>query len=189
MEERRRILELIEAGEITVEEGVQRLEGLVQPAATTESQSPSPEPAAPPPWVRRFWHFVLWPGVALVLGAVLLLAAVYSRGAASGWLVCGWPLFVLGVLVVILGWWMRSAHWFSLRVRQPTGPKVRLALPLPLGPIAWILRLLRPYVPKLEETGVDEVLLAMRDGLREGDPFVVEVDEGEDGEQVQVYFG
>jgi hypothetical protein len=51
------------------------------------------------------------------------------------------------------------------------------------------LRIARPFVPQLEKTAVDELLLAMQEELRKGHPFVVDVDEGEDGEQVQVYFG
>jgi hypothetical protein len=74
-------------------------------------------------------------------------------------------------------------------VRQPHASNVLIALPLPLGPVAWVLRVARPFVPQLEETGADEVILALRDEIRAGRPFRIEVDEGEGGEQVQVYFG
>jgi len=51
------------------------------------------------------------------------------------------------------------------------------------------LRIVRPFIPQLEGTGVDEMILAMREEVRSGRPFTVEVHEGEGGEQVQVYFG
>ena len=54
---------------------------------------------------------------------------------------------------------------------------------------AWGLRVARPFVPHLEHTGVDEMILAMRDEMQTGCPFVVEVDERAGTEQVQVYFG
>jgi hypothetical protein len=135
------------------------------------------------------WQAVLWTGVALLAGGGLLVNAVYAWGAARGWLVWGWFLFALGLLGVLLGWWMQRAHWLFVRVRQSHGPNVLVALPLPLGPLAWILRVARPFVPQLEDMGIDEVILAMREEVRAGRPLRVEVDEGESGEQVQVYFG
>ena len=189
MDERLRILELIEAGEISAGEGARRLEalaGIVEPSHAPATPAASvPRPAL----VRWLWQGVFWTGVALVVGGGLLVASVYSESIAAGWLVWGWILFTLGVLGVLLGWWLQRAHWLSVRVRQPDGPNIFLALPLPLGPVAWILRFLRPFVPQLEEMGIDELILAMREELRDGRPFLVEVDEGKGGEQVQVYFG
>lgn len=196
MEERLRILELIESGEIGVEEGARRLEALAQtaeppgpPDAPALSRAEVPAvPVARPALVRWLWQAVFWTGVGLLVGGGLLVTAVYAGEITAGWLAWGWILLVLGVLWVVLGWWLQQAHWFSLRVRQPDGPNVSFALPLPLGPIAWILRLLRPFVPQLEEMGIDELILAMREEVRDGRPFIVEVDEGEGGEQVQIYF-
>lgn len=190
MEERRRILELIEQGEISAQEGIRRLEGEI--GAEVEAEVIPARPVAPPVrpgLVRILWQVVFWSGVAVLVGGALLIAAVYAWNAATGWLICGWPLFALGVLVVIVGWWMREARWFALRVKERGGRRVNLALPMPLGPLVWLLRVLKPFIPQLAETGVDELLAAMHDEVRDGQPFVVEVDEGEDGEQVQVYFG
>ena len=229
MEERLRILELIEAGEIGVEEGARRLEALAEaaepqgsPAAPALSTvegpalSPSTEfgvnstegpalstaegpalstaegPAvstARPAWVRWLWQAVFWTGVGLAAGGGLLLVSSYAEEVATGWLTWGWILFVLGVLGVLLGWWLQQAPWFSLRVRQSGGPNIFFALPLPLGPVAWLLRVAHPFAPQLEEMRIDELVLAMRDQARDGRPFTVEVDEGEDGERVQIYFG
>lgn len=192
MEERRRILEQVEAGEISVEQAVQRLEALADEAGEQEEPQippPPPEPIERPLLVRIVWQVTLWVGVTVLVGGSLLVAAVYAWHVADHWLLCGWPLFVLGVLIVVLAWWMQRARWFSLRVRQHDGPNIAFAFPLPLGPIAWLLRVLRPFVPKIRETAVDEMLLAMHREMRDGRPFIVDVDEGEDGEKVQVYFG
>jgi len=189
MDERLRILELIEAGEISVEEGVRRLEALAQPAESSEPPV-APEPTvARPAWVRWLWQPVLWTGVALTAGGGLLLTTVYTGEVAGGRLVWGWLMFALGVLTLLLGWWLQRAHWLYVRVREHEGPRLTLAFPLPLGLVAWGLRVARPFVPRLEETGVDELILAMRDEMRHGRPFVVDVDESEGGERVQVYFG
>jgi len=227
VEERLQILELIETGAISVEEGVRRLQALPgdtagaseppaalagvteapeQPAAPADAAGAVEPPLAPastvagpeapvapaarvtrPSWVRWLWQVVFWPAVALVAGGGLLVTAVYAWGVPTGWLVLGWLLFALGVLGVVLGWWLQRAHWFYLRVREP-GSSIFMAFPLPLGPMAWVLRIVRPFVPQLKETGVDELLLAMQEELRGGGSFTVEVNE-DDGEQVRIYFG
>jgi len=183
MEERLRILELIEAGEISVEEGARRLEALAEGVEAPDT------PLARPAVVRHLWQAVFWTGAGLVVGGGLLVQAVYTQAVSAGWLTWGWVLFALGVLGVALGWWLRRARWLSLRVRQPDGPNISFALPLPLGPVAWVLRIARPSVPQLREMGVDELILAMREEVRDGRPVIVEVDEGESGDQVQIYFG
>jgi hypothetical protein len=187
MSEQLRILELIEAGEISAEEGARRLGALAEAAETTKPPEP---PAAPrPALVRWLWQGAFWTGVALLAGGGLLMASVYSQGGATGGLVWGWILFIFGVLVTLLGWWLQRAHWLSVRVRQSKGPNVTIALPMPLTLTAWALRIARPFVSELEETRADELLLALRDEIRNGNPFFVEVNDEEDGEHVQVYFG
>ena len=183
MSERLRILELIEAGEINVEEGARRLEALAGGAKTPYIPAPRPR------LVRWLWQAALGIGIAMLAWGGLLLARDYAGEAATGRAVWGWLLFALGLTWVVLGWWLQRTRWFSLRVRRAGGHNISFALPLPLGPVAWVLRIARPFVPQLAETGVDELILAMREELRDGRSFAVEVDEGEDGEQVQVYFG
>ena len=135
------------------------------------------------------WQAAFWTGVGLVAGGGLLLASAYARESAAGWLTWGWLLVVLGGLWMLLSWWLQQASWFFLRVRRPRGPHIAFALPLPLGPAAWMLRIVHPFVPHLEEMGIDELILAMRDEMRDGAPLVVEVSEGEGGEQVQICLG
>jgi hypothetical protein len=192
MSEQLHILGLVEAGEISVEEGARRLEALAGPAEAADMPGAAAAPGAPvarPALVSWLWQVVLWLGICLMAWGGLWLSFAYTQEAAAGRLAWGWILLIFGVLVVLLGWWLQQAPWFSLRVREPGGPNIAFALPLPLGPIAWILRIVGPFVPQLEETGVDELLLAMRDEMQEGHPFMVEVNEGEGGEQVQIYFG
>ena len=74
MDERLHILELIEAGEISVEEGARRLDALAQPPEPPEPAAPPAASAARPAWVRWLWQPVVWTGVALLAGSGLLLA-------------------------------------------------------------------------------------------------------------------
>lgn len=182
MDDRMHVLEMVESGEISVAEAVQRLEGGAADAR------PDSAPVALPAWVGRLWHIVFWPGVALLIGGGLLLTYHYARPEGTGRLATGWVLFVLGVLVTALGAWLQHAHWLSVRIREHGQRRITLAFPLPLRPLAWLLRVISPFIPQLRDTGVDEVLLALRDELRQGHPFVVDVNEEAGREQVQVYF-
>lgn len=204
MDERRKILEQIELGEISVEEGARRLEGLssgpAEPEATTagatatEDMAPEVEPAkttpdfTPPAWANAVRYAVLWLGVVLVAWGGSLLVSAYTSDVPSGRLGWGWVLFFLGVGGVATGWWLQGASWLYVRVREPGSRPINIAMPVPFGLVAGVLRLLGPFIPQLQDTGADEVILAMRDELRAGNPMVVQVDEGEDGEQVEVYF-
>ena len=186
MEDRLRILRLIEAGEISVEEGARRLEA----GGGTSAASERPASAgARPAWVRWAWQAVFWTGVGLMVGGGLLVSAAFARELASGWRVLGWVLLASGVLWTMLGWWLRRAPWLSLRVRQSDGPTIALGLPVPLGLAAWGVRVARPFVPRLAETGIEEMILALEDEMYEGGPILVEVDEGVGGERVHVCLG
>jgi hypothetical protein len=199
MNERLRILEAIESGEISVEEGVRRLEGLsqggadraLQPeddtaaAAATVADEPAPEPAAWP-FVRIIWQIVFGVGVAVVAVGGLLVARAYGREGLPG-LTWGWIVLALGLLVMLLGWWLQRAHWFYLRVREHEGAAFTIALPLPVGLVMWLLRVAKPYVPKLQEMNLEQLILAMEDELRDGRPVAITVDEGEAGDQVEMH--
>jgi len=187
MNEKMQILEMIEAGEISAAEGARRLEVLAEPS----QQAHSPEAAriALPVWVRRICQAVFWSGAALTAGGALLLTVFYAGEAGVASAVFGWPFFIIGMLGLLLGTWLPSATWFSLQVREEDSQRISLALPLPLGPIAWIVRLVRPFVPQLQDMAVDEVILALREEVRSGHPFVVDVAEGKNGERVHVYIG
>ena len=197
MDERRKILEQIESGEISVEEGAQRLEGLsIGPTESEEPEGPAQtvhpaEPApdfAPPSYINAVRYAVLWLGVVLTAWGGSLLVSAYTSEVPSGRLGWGWVLFFLGVGGIATGWWLQGASWLYVRVREPGNRPINIALPVPFGLVAGVLRFLGPFIPQLRDTGADEVILAMRDELHAGNPLVVQVDEGEDGEQVEVYF-
>jgi hypothetical protein len=52
-----------------------------------------------------------------------------------------------------------------------------------------MLRLAQPYVPRLADTGIDDLLIALRDGQIDDEALFIDVQEEEGGERVQVYIG
>lgn len=194
--ERLRILDLIESGQISAEEGVRRLEGLGESAETAHaSETSAPmddqdQPAGQFPMsglVRIAWQIVFGVGVVVLAVGGLLLARAYGMEGMPG-LTFGWVLLVLGLVVLILGWWLKTARWFYLRVREHDGARFTIALPLPLGLVVALLRVAKPFVPQVQEMEADQLILAMRDELQRGRCFAVEVDEGDDGDQIQICF-
>ena len=197
-EKRSQILAQLEAGEISAEEAVRLLSRVDSEQASEPQEAPSPLPEASIPGLdpaaarwARFWIYPLMAGgVVLIVGA-LVMALVYSLDAAPGWRVCGWLPMSLGLLVTLLALWSRRAKWLHLRILEGKTDKRRIAFsfPLPLGLAAWGLRIVQPFVPQLQETGVDDLIIALREGVGTDEPLFIDVQDEEDGERVQVYIG
>ena len=192
MENRRLgILRRLEAGEIDAEEAAALLGALgsAEEAPAGEAigvvQRPVERPAGR--WAR-FWIYPLAAGGAILALGALLLTLVFAAGAARGWLVCGWPLAVLGLAVVLLAIWSRRAKWLHLRVREEDGHRVAISFPLPLTLAVWVLRIAQPFVPQLRNTGVDDLIIALRKNPQ-GEPISIQVDEGDRGERVDITIG
>lgn len=197
-EERLQILKMLESGQIDADQAEALLSALdaAPPEEVEEGATPLPaaqEPSPPAPrsgeqWAR-FWVYPLMAGgVVLIVGA-LVMGLVYSTDAARGWLVCGWLPMILGFVVILLAWWSRNARWLHLRISEGGKRKMAFSFPLPLGLAAWALRFAQPFVPQLRETGVDDLVIALRDSVSSDEPFFVDVQDDEKGERVQVYLG
>jgi len=212
-EEQLQILKMLEDGQIGAEEAAALLAAIRpeqeersfaalrmthdedgEQASLERAKTVVEEPAAAPTWEgpparwSRFWIYpALVGGGLLILGAVVL-GLLYAASAAPGWRVCGWLPMILGLVVAILAWWSRTARWLHLRVKEKGERNIAISFPLPLTLTAWIVRIIRPYVPQLKETGVDEMILALRD-TNQDEPFFMDVQDDEDGEHVQIYIG
>jgi hypothetical protein len=185
-EERLRILQMVQEGQIGAAEAAALLEALALPARADAVGEPAPAAR----W-SRFWLYPLLVGGGLLIAGSLVMGLVYASGAAHGWLVCGWTPMILGLLLAILAWWSRSSTWLHLRIHEGQGSRRKLALsfPLPLTLAAWALRVAQPFVPQLRDTGVDDLIIALRNSTAEGQPMVVDVQDDESGERVEIYIG
>jgi hypothetical protein len=191
-EERLQILRMLEAGQIDAGEAT-RLLAAVEPTEPEVDESVLPPPNVAASRVAEHWaHFWIYPlmagAVVLIVGA-LIMGLVSITGAARGWLVCGWFPLILGIVVVGLAWWSRQARWLHLRISEAGRRKVAFSFPLPLGLAAWGLRIAQPFVPQLAKTGVDDLVIALRDSATPDEPLFIDVQEEEDGERVQLYIG
>jgi hypothetical protein len=193
-----KVLRMIESGTITAEEGEMLLEALSEGPETgsdsTNGNFAEPRETAeerehwasgPPAWAQRAWIYLLAAGLALVGLVGMLTILLVGGGIYLGWLACTMPLMAFGSLVVALAWWSRSARWAHVRVHNKES-QFRFSLPIPLRPIAWLARLARPWVPRMRDYPVDELILGL---AAMDDKEILAVEVNDDGEEVQVYLG
>jgi hypothetical protein len=122
---------------------------------------------------------------------------IYSVMQGAGynfWFYCLWMPFLLGVALMALAAWSRTARWLFVNVDRSRsrsgGPRhIFLGFPLPLDLAGWFLRTFGNYIDGLKNTNVDEVVQAISLAKSIDEPLIVNVDDSDDGERVQVYIG
>lgn len=203
-DEEKQILRMVEDGKISAEEALTLIKALEEnpaedevevietEASTDGERSAGLEFEEVKARAQKFAMLPLWIGVAFtVLGAYWMYALV--RVANYGfWFFCAWIPLLLGLLLVSLSAGGLNVRWLYLNVDQKPGEwpqHITFGLPLPLGIIGWILRNFGHYMRGMDRANVEGILKALSamDDLDE--PLIVNVDEGEHGDQVQVYIG
>jgi len=200
-EERVKILQMVSDGKITAEQASQLLAALGDPsagsgqAAGAQGEMPAgePEPSSPPsmPHFGSLWLIPLYVGLALFVCGALAVFPFYAASGSWLWLVCGWPVFLLGLLTIFAGWLARKSRWIHIRITNVDGSRrnIKLSFPLPLRLTAWALKVASRFSGRLKDTGVDEIVVALNEGLQSDQPLYVDVQDDDDGERVQVYIG
>jgi hypothetical protein len=191
-EERLKILNMVEAGQIDAEQAAQLLAALEAAHDPEPSLPESPASTARPIPGKKwsdFWIYPLMAGGGVVVLGALAAAWLSFAGPALLACVCGWFPMLMGFLIMLLAWWSRSARWLHVRISEEGRRRIALSFPLPLSLAAWVLRLVQPFVPQLAETGVDDLLIALRDAEVDGEALFIDVQDEENGEHVQVYIG
>ncbi|MBS3750217.1 MAG: hypothetical protein KGY39_01795 [Anaerolineales bacterium] len=206
--ERSQILEMIENNTISAEEGLQLLQALETSQVGHESSIPGVKPgpedeetpilkeALPDPedllkW-KRWWIIPLLIGMAIMLLGGGLMYAAWNAHRFGVLFLLTWIPFLLGTALVALAWGSRHSPWIHIRIQQKPGErprKIAFSFPIPLRVSAWALRTFGHWIPNLDATGLDEVLIALKDSANENTPLVINVDEGEHGEKVKVIIG
>lgn len=175
------ILAALERGEINADEAIRQLEGDDGPPATT---------AADPLDMPRHWPY-FWT-IPVTVGALGLFGGYGLATVGGWWWLAAGPLLALGGLLFIFGLASIESPWVHIRVQSDERGAVSefgLSLPLPLKPAIWAIKRFGRYVPSLEKTSVDELLLAMEVANQSDGPIYVDVHEEDKGERVRVYLG
>lgn len=195
-DERLAILKMVETGDISTEDALQLIDALNQTEQVNEMQLEQERelPPANVPENENLWLIPTAAGaVVMAIGAPLVALGLSRRVSVFWSICCGWLPFLTGLAFITIGVWSRSARWLHLRIRNAHSgrPKIALSFPLPLTLAAWIMQLIRPFVPQLNDIAVEEMILALRDGWRDGDdqPITIKVQDDDDDEQVMITIG
>ena len=198
-EEQKRILKMVETGQISAKEGAELL-SLVTDDQEESSGPPSQDQQTPTAkesqerdelraQAQPFWLIVLFAGLLSLLLGGSIVTAMYAQGRVDGWTwLCGWLPLSVGLMVVTLAAWSRTAPWIHVRVMD-RDDDITISLPLPLGLTAIALRIARLFYPRLRNSGIDEAMTVLGDGLRDGQPLTIEVNDEDGGDHVQIYIG
>ena len=154
-----------------------------------QSTSPHPFDSEMNKW-RRWWWVPLTIGTSITVVSGLLMSLAYQNSNYF-WFGCLWVPLLFGILVISLAAASRTARWLHVRIHQESGewPKtIAISLPIPIRFTAWLLRIFKPQIDGMNGASLDEVVLALEKTSPE-QPFYVKVDEGEEGEKVEVYIG
>lgn len=193
------ILNQIERGEVSSEEGIRLLQGESGDIEIAQPKSKKREDTFPnetPPslsdeemrkW-KQWWTYPLYIGVGLTILAAYWLNSAYQNSGYGFWFFCSWLPLLLGIVLMAISWFSRTGTWLHVRVRS-SHQRVAVSLPIPLGIAAFLVRHFGQFIPYMKDTSLDEVIVALKESAKSGAPFYVHVDEGEDGEQVDVFIG
>jgi len=209
--ERLEILEMIQKGTISPEEGMKLIEAIGESQDNAEMEyslakaevEGSFEPIKADQYtqevdqdhfndLKSWWIIPFWIGVAItVMGGSLMYWAWSAKGIGFGF-VASWIPFLIGVGLLVLGWNSRTGPWLHIRIQQRPGEKperIAISFPIPNRFFAWSLRTFGSFVPNMNLSGADEILLALGNYSQGDTPLTIDVDDSDDGEKVRIYIG
>jgi len=209
--ERLEILEMIQKGTISPEEGMKLIEAIGESLEHSEEEysiaraelEESYDPVEVDDYtqevdqedlnkLKSWWIIPFWIGVTItVLGGALMYLAWSAHGIGFGF-VAAWIPFLIGIGLLVLGWNSRTGPWLHIRIQQEPGEKperIAISFPIPNRFFAWSLRTFGSFIPKMDLSGADEILLALGN-YSQGDALLtIDVDDSDDGEKVKIYIG
>jgi hypothetical protein len=208
--ERLEILEMIQQGKISSEEGLKLIDALSESwdaedqeylqareemlytPSPTENGDVAPEITASEmdKW-RGFWVIPFWIGVGItVLGGALMYWAWAAQGIKLGF-IAAWIPFLIGLGITALSWNSRNGPWIHIRIQQRPGAspqRISLSFPLPIRFFAWSIKTFSQWIPDIPK-GAEDVLLALGSFSPGDSPLSINVNDEDDGEKVLIYIG
>ncbi len=201
-DERLKVLEQLESGELDFDQAMSELMGAAQassaggisssPGGTSSSPgatSSSSGATSSSPATRRWGHWWLLP---FYFGVVAIGGGIVLANQGGGWWLLAVPLLLGGAMLTILALASTRSPWLHVRVTNPARawPKtIGISLPVPMRFAAWAVRTIGPFIPNLDEQAIAEMLMAFELGRMMDEPLHVEIDDGESGEHVEIFLG
>ena len=208
-EERKKILQMVEAGKISATEAATLMRALDSDADLVEEEieviqtgagqgsgsTDAPEFEEIKARARRFSLIPLWVGVFITVISAWIIYSIQQTGGTSFWFYCMVLPFMLGVLLITLGAGGRSSKWLYVDIdrrnaKEGDGPRrITLGFPLPFGLVAWVFRTFGGSFQGMSRSRVDGIIQMMNATRDSNEPLIINVDDSRDGEHVRVFIG
>jgi len=206
-EERKKILQMVEEGKVSASDAAKLMLALEADPAQAETEviqtgtsqgfgsTEAPEFEEIKSRARRFSLIPLWIGVFITVLSAWVIYGIQQNGGANFWFYCMVLPLLAGVLLITLGAGGRSARWMYVDVDRPyakrgEGPRhITLGFPLPLGIIDWIFRTFGNYFQGSSKRRVEGFIQLMNVTRDSNEPFILNVDDSDDGEHVRIFIG
>jgi hypothetical protein len=209
-EEKKKILQMVEDGKVTAEEAMTLIKAIEENSVEDEVEvleaeaffgddtGSSAERSAAPEFEEikaRAQKYIVIPlgiGIFLTVLSAYWMYTLIQNSNYGFWFVFAWFPLLVGILLVALSAGGLNSRWLYVNVDQQEGDwpqHITLGFPLPLGVIGWIMKNFGHFIRGMDNANVDRIIamLSVTDGLDE--LLIINVDEGDHGEQVQVYIG
>ena len=202
-EEQKKILQMVEDGKITAEEGVTLINALeessvedeievLEAVASSGSTYDADEFEQVKARARRYASIPLGIGIVMTVLASYWMFALTQNANYGFWFFCAWFPLLLGILLVALSAGGVHSRWVYVDVHQAQEEwprRITLGLPIPFGLVSWGLRNFGHYARDINQVQMDAILEALDASKTLNEPLIVNVDEGDGGDRVQVYIG
>jgi hypothetical protein len=206
-EEEKQVLQMVENGRLSAEEGIRLLKALGESAGGQAVEIVEPEASySSEPFdsaqgfaydsesrdaeIRRFTAIPLWIGMGFILlGALLMYWTMQSTGFGF-WFYFAWLPFLLGVGLIALAAGARASRWLFVRVQgseSTESGRIVFGFPLPLRQAAWLLRHFGHWFQRPEYPSVEDILSALDQVGTLDSPVVINTQDDGQGERVQVF--
>ena len=210
-DERLEILEMIQQGKISPDEGLKLIEAIGESwneiqeeysFAKTEMEGLPfvDEPVSEGPEIvledlnkwRGWWVVPFWIGVGItVLGGALIYSTWSARGIGFGF-IASWIPFLIGIGILVLGWNSQTGPWLHLRIQQKPGEKperIAISLPIPYRLLSWSIQTFGSFIPGTDKAALESILPVLGNYSPGDLPLSIDVNDGDDHEKVRIYIG
>ena len=210
-EAERKILGMVENGDITAEEGLRLMNAMGSRAHPAQPIDEDPleavtfvpvddvlEPSGPRmseeeqhrmKHLKRWWVLPFGIGLLImVLGAIWMYTGYTNSGFGWGfWL--SWLPFLLGIFIVAVSFQTSRSVWLHIRIKQKPGEspgRISISLPLPISLTKWFMGAFGNRIPGLRDQPLENYAEIL-ENISPEEPFYIHVND--DGEEVEVFIG
>ncbi len=133
------------------------------------------------------WMILSSVGVlTIALSAWWMASRISGPGGMDFWFFVAWIPFLIGLLLLVIGWMSRNAPWIRIRVRSKhdgSSFRLNLGFPIPTGIIRWGIGTSNRFEHKIDMLEIDKILESFEKGNL-AEPITIHVDDEDDDVEI-----